>query len=339
MTFKISHLTISKTATHLLVAFSISILTALALCQCNTQKTSPSQLTKYSFSEPHLGTIAHIVIYSDQQQQATLLSQKCFSRIAELNNIFSDYQSNSELNLLCQKTINTPQQVSNHLFKVIAHAQKISAQTNGAFDITIGKQSQHWRNKTTPQTKDLSNYKDIQLDPKLQTITFLKPLQLDLGGIAKGYIADQLMSILKNADIIHCAVIIGGETILAAAPPGKKGWRIGIQNPQQEIIGTLTLSHTALSTSGDSYQFFEIDNNRLSHLIDPITKNNKSNRLNVTTIAPTAMQADTWATALRILPTQKSLPLANQQTQLQAIFIPHQQSHFTTNKFPTIATP
>ena len=333
------------------------LLSLVIFCQCKNESQAPpasththtpteKELKKYSFSQPHLGTTVLIVFYAEQDQPATEFSQKCFQRVRDLNAIFSDYQDDSELSKLSQKPINQAHKVSEPLFTVIAQAQEISAKTNGAFDITLGRLTQRWRDHSTqnlaqPKLADQASYQDLKLDPEQQTITLLKPLKLDLGGIAKGYIADQLMLILKDAGITQAAVVIGGETVLAAAPPGKDGWRIGIENTEHKIIGTLTLEHTCLSTSGDSYQFFEreSDGERQSHLIDPATKKSKTNRLNVTTIAPTAMQADAWATALRILPTEKSIPLANQQPHLQALFLPHQEEPSKTDGFPAISEP
>jgi len=322
----------------------------LMFCQCKSEKqvdpaTVPAEpeveYKKYSFTEPHLGTMVHIVLYTDEEDFALELSQKCFQRVVDCNAIFSDYRDDSELSKLCQKPINESHKVSKELFTVIAKAVNISAKTNGAFDITLGEQTQAWRKQASRQSPQpgSTNYQHLKLDPKQQTITLLRPLKIDLGGIAKGYIADQIMGILKDAGIKSAGVIIGGETVLAAAPPGKKGWRIGIENPGREIIGTLTLANTALSTSGDSYQYFEQDGERKSHLIDPTTKQSKINRLNVTTIASTAMQADAWATALRVLPTEQAITIANKEPTLEALFIPYKQNTSSTNNFPTPQLP
>lgn len=344
-----------QAAAYSLAAFCIILLTITSLTQCQSKKesenltesTSAAELKKFSFSQPHLGTNVQIVFYTTDDMLASQLSQKCFQRVRDLNAIFSDYIDDSELSKLCNKPINQAHPVSEPLFTVIAQAQEISTLSNGAFDITIGRLTKRWRDRSpenpnqseTANPQDQENYHDIKLDPNQNTITLLKPLKLDLGGIAKGYIADQLMLILKEAGIIHAAVIVGGETVLAAAPPGKDGWNIGIEDTERKIIGTLTLENTCLSTSGDTYQFYEQDGKRLSHLIDPATRKSKTNRLHVTTIAPSAMQADAWATALRILPEEESLPLANKQPHLQALFIPHQKSPRKTDHFPPIKNP
>ena len=336
-----------------LAAFCFMILFKAAIKGCNskisfsektenrTVPTAPVDLKKFQYAQAHLGTTVQIVFYTQDDSLASRLSQKCFERVQELNAVFSDYLDDSELSKLCNQPINQAHHVSEPLFTVIAQAQQISAKTHGAFDITVGQITQRWRRRapeiTEPESHDETiNYQNIKLDSQQRTITLLKPLKLDLGGIAKGYIADQLMLLLKEAGLIHAAVIIGGETVLASAPPGKDGWRIGIEDTERKIIGTLSLENTCLSTSGDSYQFFEHNGQRLSHLIDPATKKSKTNRLNVTTIAPSAMEADAWATALRILPAEQSLALANQQPHLHALYIPHQETLRKTDRFPPI---
>ncbi len=336
-------------AAHSLSAFSLVLLTISSLTHCKSDKNFPVQpelsalteLKKFSFSQPHLGTTVQLVFYTHDDEIANQLAQQCFQRVRDLNAIFSDYAHDSELSQLCNKPINKAHLVSDPLFKVIAQAQEISAKSNGAFDITVGNYTKRWRNRSLVSPAEIKpqdpiNYRFIQLDPKQKTITLLNPVSLDLGGIAKGYIADELMLVLKQAGIHHSAVIVGGETVLAAAPPDKDGWCIGIEDPEHKIIGTLSLENTCLSTSGDSYQFFVQDKQRLSHLIDPATKTSKTNRLNVITIAPSAMLADGWATALRILPIEKSLPLAKLQPDLQAALIPFKEKILTTDRFPAI---
>ncbi len=316
------------------------------LLSCSAEEAGVSlELQKHSYSEGHLGTSVHLVFYATNEANALQLSQRCFIRVRELDEVFSDYRSDSEVSELCSKPIGIAYKVSDELFTVIDYAQSVSKKSGGAFDITLGKHTKRWRQKSqysehgdetsTAKEKELPvSYEDIILDPIQKSILLKKPLSIDLGGIAKGYIADQLMLILRRAGMNHAAVIIGGETVLAAAPPGKKGWSMGVENPECEIIGKLTLVHTALSTSGDSYQFFEENGKRKSHLIDPKNKQSKVNRLNVLTIARSAMEADCWATALRVSASDEAFQLASKEPKLEALFIPHLKGVLSTAKFP-----
>lgn len=299
---------------------------------------------RHTFDSPHLGTVVRLIFFSsDRSPDAKNRANRCFELVEKLNAIFSDYEANSELNLLCRKPVKSPHKVTKELFEVIAYAKQVSTQSDGAFDITLGKDTRRWRAKRDGATEKepskkpstITSYRDLVLDSEKQTITLLKPMQLDLGGIAKGYIADRLMAQLKEEGLTRAAVTVGGEIVVSDAPIGKKGWRIGLSNPGKNITGTLDLTHTALSTSGDSYQFFEKDGERQAHLIDPKSRKGKSNRLNVTTIAPSAMAADAWATAFRILPTDKALPLAEKQDGVEAFFNPLEGEPQKTKGFPT----
>lgn len=325
----------------------IPILLSLSVLSCSPREDEPTkqpakiELKRQHYSAPHLGTVLRLVFYSEGDENADRLAQNCFQRVKELDGILSDYNPESEVNRLCAKPVGQAHEVSNALFSVIAQAQVISAKSKGAFDVTLGKQTQAWRERAMVETPSdgAPSYRDLILDHDDKTITLRKPLKMDLGGIGKGYIGDQLMRILKNAGVTQAAVIIGGETILAAAPPGKKGWHIGVEDPEHELIGKIVLANTALSTSGDSYQFFEADGDRQSHLIDPATKRSKVNRLNVTTLAATGMEADAWATALRILPIKEAIKIANTEPNLEALFIPYQQNTSSTQNFPTLQQP
>jgi len=298
-----------------------------------------SQLTKHHFAEPHLGTVVRLLFYADDKEQAQQLAKQCFDRVKALNTMLSDYLPESEVSRLSKLPLGMPHKVSEELFTIVTLAQTISEKTDGAFDITIGKHSKQWRNKTQASAENdqaSANYHDLILNAEDRTITLRKPLLIDLGAIGKGFIADQLMLILKQANISRAAVIIGGETVLTDPPPEKQGWNIGIEDPEHQVIGKITVANTCISTSGDSYQFFEIDGQRQAHLIDPKTKLGKTNRLNVTTIANTSMQADAWATALRILPLDQAMQVVNQQPDLEALFIPFQQKPLPSKHFPKL---
>jgi len=293
------------------------------------------------FSQPHLGTLVQIAFYSDDKELSQKLAENCFQRVEKLNKTFSDYLPDSEVSQLCSKPTKVAHRVSEDLFCVIAQAQEISTATDGAFDITLGHATQKWREsarhkKLLPKDEIKASYKDLILDPRSKTVLLRKPLEIDLGGIAKGYIADQLMIILKKSGIRQAAVIIGGEMVFTEAPPGKVGWTVGIERPSHEMLGILTISNTALSTSGDSYQFFEQGGLRHAHLIDPSSGKSKTNRLNVTTLAQSAMLADAWATALRVSSQENALKLANETKEIEATFIPFGKDATFTTAFPKL---
>ena len=326
---------------------SLAVLVKSTACLCLGATSLSAQQEVQSrqyFSQPHLGTVVQIAFYAKDKERSQKLAKQCFERVEELNKIFSDYLPDSEISQLCAKPAEVEYKVSDALFYVLIHARQISVASEGAFDITLGHATRKWREKKLPQEKGVidenqATYKDVVLDPKLKTVLLRKSLKIDLGGIAKGYIADQLMVILTKAGIRQAAVIIGGEMVLTEAPPGKEGWTVGVERPSHQLLGMLKLSNTALSTSGDSYQFFEQDGVRHAHLIDPSNRKPKTNRLNVTILARSAMLADAWATALRVSSQKQSFKLANETKEIEAAFIPFGKPATFTSGFPKLKKP
>ena len=317
----------------------------VSLCVVSPGTAADPAPDRQSFSQPHLGTVVQIAFYASDKERSQLLAAQCFGRVKKLNETFSDYLPDSEVSQLCAKPVKVAYPVSDDLYHVLAQAQKISVASDGAFDITLGSATRKWRESAQQQKllredgENQATFKDVILNPETKTVLLRKSLKIDLGGIAKGYIADQLMVILKQAGIRQAAVIIGGEMVFTEAPPGKEGWRVGVERPSHETLGVLTLRNTALSTSGDSFQFFEQDGVRHAHLIDPSSGKSKTDRLNVTTLAPSAILADAWATALRVSPPEAALKLANETKEIEAAFIPFEKPATFTAGFPKLKKP
>ncbi|YCM43294.1 FAD:protein FMN transferase [Verrucomicrobiaceae bacterium 227] len=333
-----------KSTAYLWVSLGFVFSGATSLAAEQGEVVEPA-LVRQSFSQPHLGTIVQIAFYENDKERSQQLAGQCFERIQKLNKTFSDYLPDSEVSQLCAKPVKVAYKVSDDLFCVLGQAQEISKATEGAFDITLGHATQKWRESARQKTliseegKNQASYQDVILNPKAKTVLLRRPLMIDLGGIAKGYIADQVMAILKQAEVRQAAVIIGGEMVFTEAPPGKEGWRVGVEKPSHETLGVLTLRNTALSTSGDSYQFFEQDGVRHAHLIDPTSRKSKTNRLNVTILAQSAILADAWATALRVSTPENALKLARETKGIEAAFIPFGKPAIFTAGFPTLKNP
>ena len=333
----------------LLVACSGEQKTTDASSKDNSPKEKP-QFTRKQYTEPHLGTSVQVVFYTTKPGEADALAKKCFDKVKELNAVFSDYDSKSEVSILCQKALRTPHKVSQDLFSVIETAQQVSKATEGAFDITLGQLTKHWGaqarlhkvaqktvdpdRKTTEEIPKVS-YTDLILDPNKQTVAMSKRISIDLGGIAKGYIADQLIALLKEEDINHAGVLIGGEIVVGDAPPGKEGWSIGLENPEYKTVGKLSLSNASMSTSGDSYQFYETKGVRHAHIIDPKKRQSKNDRLNVTVIASSGTLADAWATALRVSKKSDALEMANKY-KVKAAFLSLEEPILRSHTFPEL---
>jgi len=140
-------------------------------------------------------------------------------------------------------------------------------------------------------------------------------MQLDLGGIAKGYACDEAIRTLKANGIKSALVEMGGDIVVSGPPPGKKGWEIEIANADAarslDKPRMLALSNSAVSSSGDTEQFVEIGGKRYSHIVDPRTGLGLTDRIAVTVVAPNGVTSDGLSTAISVLGDKKGRALAN----------------------------
>lgn len=300
-----------------------SALCALLFSQSCSTPTGAG-LQRYEFSEPQMGVPFRIVLYATDQERATASARAAFDRIKQLNDILSDYDDNSELSRLSGTSgQNRAVKVSDDLWRVLIEARKISEQSNGAFDVTVGPFVNLWRRarraKSLPdpfvlaETRKAVGYDKLELDATRQTAKLLVPnMRLDLGGIAKGYAADEAVMVLRARGVTRTLVAAAGDMTAGDPPPEKKGWRIEVAPldvPNAPPARFVLLAHRALSTSGDLFQHVEIDGVRYSHIVDPRTGIGLTDHSLVTVIARDGTTADALATALSVLGPQAGLKL------------------------------
>ncbi len=302
---------------------SISILLLLLLLP---RLAIAQQVERFEYNSRHMGTTFRIVLYTDSKLLADSAANAAFTRIEELNSILSDYNPESELNRLSRTSgKDTSVVVSEPLFEVLKHAQRVSRQTNGAFDVTVGPYVQLWRqmnrqinpelpsDKILAETSEKVGYRHLQLNKQKRKVRLTRSnMRLDLGGIAKGYATDEALYILKQHGIRSALVDGGGDILLGDPPPDKPGWNIEIythekSGPQNRLA--LQLSNKAVATSGDLYQYIEIGDKRYSHIIDPRTGLGLTVRRQVTVIAPDGIAADSYASAASVLEPKNALQL------------------------------
>jgi thiamine biosynthesis lipoprotein len=253
------------------------------------------QAEQFEGVEPHMGTLVRITIYS--QDPSPL--RAAFSRIAELDERLSDYKDDSELNRLC-RTHGVAVKISHDLFRVLDASLKLSRLTDGAFDVTIGPVTHFWRLGRLPDAETMAvvGWRNVVLDKKRRTAELkLAGMQLDLGAIAKGYAADEALKTLRNLGVTRALVAVSGDIAAGDAPPGTKGWRVGLEPAGGEIY----LKNAAVSTSGDTEQFREIGGVRYSHIIDPKTGFGLRSAIAVTVVARRGLHADPIATAVSVM--------------------------------------
>ncbi len=303
-------------------------------------------LERHEFSHASMGTEFRIVLYAPAAPAARRAADAAFARVDELDRRLSDYRPESELNRF-STTAGSGRAVplSQDLWSVLEAAQSIAALTNGAFDVTVGPLSRLWRWATRrgrlvppdrlAEARSAVGYRLLRLNADRRTAILERPgMQLDLGGIGKGYAADAALTTLRVRGIDRALVDAGGDVVAGAPPPGKAGWRIEVpaaktvddsiarfgpeSAPQSSPPPTsesstewISLARGAIATSGDASRFVVVDGVRYSHILDPRTGIPLRERRVVTVLAPTATRADALASALSVLGPGSGFALAD----------------------------
>jgi thiamine biosynthesis lipoprotein len=292
-------------------------------------------LSRYTYEERHMGTRFKLILYAADQKAADDAARATFGRIAKLDDIMSDYKSTSELMRLCAKAGGDPVPVSKDLFDVLERSQEVARLSGGAFDVTVGPVTRLWRSarrtRELPDKEELAKalklvgYKNVRLDKKKRTVQLLeKGMRLDLGGIGKGYAADQALALLKQKGIPRALVAASGDIAVGDAPPGKEGWTVGIgplEDPDAKPKRYLLLKNAAVSTSGDAEQFVEIGGKRYSHIVDPKTGIGLVGRMSVTVVAPNGTTADPLTKVPCVLGPKKGMKLIDDTPGAAALMI------------------
>ena len=288
------------------------------------------------FTESCMGTDFIILIDHPDIKLARAAATQAFEEAHRLNQILSDYLSDSELSQLSSNSGSSNFYIiSTDLFQVLTASQKLARETGGAFDITVGPFSRLWRiarfRKALPSKPKLLNaqrrvgYEKLILDANKKRAQLVEyAMVLDLGGIAKGYAADQMLSVIKDFGIKRCLIDAGGDLVIGEPPLGKKGWSVNVGGNSHHQLPKLLLSNCSVSTSGDIEQFLEVDGTVYSHIIDPRTAIGICSRSQVTVIAKNGMTSDSLASACLVLGFDASLDILEAYDVDAAFFIKHE---------------
>ncbi|MBX3347614.1 MAG: FAD:protein FMN transferase [Nitrospira sp.] len=264
--------------------------------------------------------------------------------LAEINHTMSTYDPESELSRFNRLRTTDWVPASASLRAVLKAALEIGAQSDGAFDITVGPLVNLWgfgpevHPDRVPPERDIaaararSGLDKITLSDTLSAIRKRRPdVFLDLSGIAKGYGVDRVAERMTAHGIDHYMVEIGGEIRVRGLKERETPWRIAIEKPlsgERSVHTMLALSDIALATSGNYRNFFEIAGRRYSHTIDPTTGWPIDNHLvSVTVLADTSMRADAWATAFQVLGPERGMAIA-ERINLPVLFVVERDGQF-----------
>jgi thiamine biosynthesis lipoprotein len=294
-----------------------------------------------------MGTFARVVVVAKDLGTAQKCIEAAFAEIDKVDNLMSDYKSDSEIGIVNKNAAEKPVRVGEETFEVLRRSIEFSKLTGGAFDITVGPMVDLFReakkSKIAPSQEQIEiakskvGYEKLILDPNNRTVKFaVEGMRLDLGGIAKGYGIDKAIEATKKSGALGAMVDIGGDVRCFGIPANRKDhWLVGLQDPNLpadtsglDIVLTLKITEGVVATSGDYQQFVIIDGKQYSHIIDRRTGTSSEALSSVTIIADNATDADALATAVSVMGAEKGLALIETLSETEAILIPAGQKDF-----------
>ena len=276
-----------------------------------------------------MGTLVEIKAFDDEKDKLDSAISAAFAEMTRLENLLSRHNPRSEISQL--STAAGSFTVSQETAELLQLGQSIARRSDGAFDLTLGALKKLWAIESdSPQIPTAAQLQSalIGIGPDALTLEGLQVqkqqpgLQVDLGGIAKGYAVDRAVDVLRQAGIQSAAVNAGGDIALLGDRQGQP-WRIGIQHPRKngEVLVTLPLSDCAVVTSGDYERFFERDGSRYHHIFDPRTGRPARLTQSVTVVAKDAASADALATAAFVLGPQAGLQLLEDLPDVEGLLV------------------
>lgn len=267
-----------------------------------------------------LGTICTQNLYASQEQL-----EAGQALVAALEEKYSYRLSESDVARVNEKA-GSFVKVSEETFSLVKRALELAQRTDGAFDPTLGVLTQLWDitgNPRVPSEEELQNalahvgYEGVELDEATQSIKIQPGQALDLGGIAKGDVADRLADFYRQQGVTSGSINLGGNVYILGHGPDGSRYRVGIRDPQKdaaEIMGSLEIEDGAVVLSGAYERYFEEDGVRYHHILDPKTGYPaESDLLCVAVLSEDATLADAFTTAVFVLGSEEGLALLKRE--------------------------
>ncbi len=314
------------------------LLVAIFLYCCAGCSPNPDFVEKESFQ---MGTVITERVYGDNAEN---VAEQILNRMHGIEDNLSINVKTSSISKLNSSGTSIH---SEEIINILETAKKFSDISNGAFDVTIGPLVKEWgvftENPRIPAKQRIAellklvDYKSIVINKEEKTAKLKKDGQLiDLGGIAKGYAADEAVNICLQNGVKSAYINLGGNVSVVGTKPDGSPWRIGLQNPrglEGEYIGILNIVNKTVVTSGDYERYFIKGGVRYHHIIDPKTGYpSKSDLISSTIVTDKSIEADALSTATFVLGLERSKKLLSSLKGVEAVFVTKDKKiHVTDN--------
>lgn len=278
-----------------------------------------------------------VLLHPGQPEIGPEAAMQALDVITQLEQSLSVYIPTSDLSRANARASETPVEIGLATIELLQLGQAVHAATEGCFDMTAQKLSQIWgffrRQGKMPTNEEIDSAlqcigsEHIELNEQERTIRFLKPIEINPGGIGKGYAIDSAAGILEDHGVLNYAIHGGKSSIRCRGSQllraDHNGWRIAVRHPEQteRILGTLVLNNKSLGTSGPANQFFYFQGKRYGHIIDPRTGWPADGMLSVTVLHPSAGWADALATGLYVMGLDRAIAYCEQNPDVSMLAI------------------
>jgi FAD:protein FMN transferase len=304
----------------------------LPLLLCCLVLSLPVSAEWYSDQQNAMGTRISITVWHEDKIVAEQAMAAVMAEMQRIDQTYSPWIETSDLARLNRLAFTHPQPVSAEMALLLTTARQFSELSAGAFDITFASVGYlyDYREKRQPtadqrqQKQAAIDYHFVVLDDQGKVSFAHADVRIDLGGIAKGYAADQAIAILQRHGIQHASFSAGGDSRLLGDRRGRP-WLVGIKNPRQEdaVAITLPLADVAVSTSGDYERYFMDENTgeRIHHIINPRSGTSAKGIASVTIIGGQGLHTDPLSTSVFVMGVEQGLALINRLPGIDAIII------------------
>lgn len=307
--------------------------------------SSPHELQLFSRAMKLMGNRFEISVVAADELWANERIDEAVTEIQRIEELLTTFKDSSQTNRINQNAGIAPVAVDQEVFDLISRSVRISALTQGAFDITYGSLDKRFWNfdtkmtslpdpKVAKQSVSLISYKNVILDNERCTV-FLKKsgMRIGFGGIGKGYAADRAKLVMQKNGVASGVVNASGDLTVWGKQPNGDSWTIGVANPDlaDESFSSFKIDNASVATSGNYEKFAVIDGKRYSHTIDPKTGFPVSGIKSVTIITTSAELADAMATPVTVMGVKVGLNLINQMRDIACIIITDENQFFCSN--------
>ena len=314
-----------------------------------TESSAATKILKDPYSDEQflLGTYVRIRVYDEGKESAL---KPAFDRVKELGDKITINQKGSEIDEVNEQAGIKPVKVSDDVYTLVKRAYEYSQDSQGGFDMAIGAITQLWRigfddarkpsQEEIDQALKLVDYHKIELNDKEKTVYLKeKGMIIDLGAIAKGYITDEVVKVLKKQGVTTAIVDLGGNVyVLGYSPRGEnQDWTVGIQDPNMargSVLGSIKERNKTLVTSGIYERYLEVDGKKYHHLFDPKTGYPFDNDIaSVTIITDKSIDGDGLSTAVFSMGVKKGLEYVESELNngTEAIFVTKDDKVYVTD--------